>query len=47
MSTPWKCVGGVHVGPYSFSASAVRGGEWKTSCPSYFTPRERTLLTIE
>jgi hypothetical protein len=31
----------VEVYPHAFLTSALDGGEWSTSCPGRFTPRER------
>jgi hypothetical protein len=41
--TPWRHLGERRYSSYSFSTSALDGGEWSASRPSCaFTPRERT-----
>jgi hypothetical protein len=41
--TPWRRLGGEEVYSYSFSTSALDGGEWSASLPGRaFTPGERT-----
>jgi hypothetical protein len=44
--TPWRRLGGEEYSSYSFSTSALDGGEWSASRPDRaFTPGERTLGT--
>jgi hypothetical protein len=41
--TPWKRLGEMKYSSYSFSTSALDGGEWSALCPGRaFTPGERT-----
>jgi hypothetical protein len=44
--TPWMRLGGEEYSSYSFSTSALDGGEWSASRPGRtFTPGERTPTT--
>jgi hypothetical protein len=40
-----KVYGGVDISIHIFLTSALTGGEWSTSRPSHFTPRERARGT--
>jgi hypothetical protein len=41
-----KAYGGVDVYIHIFLTSALAGGEWSTSRPGRFTPREKAPVTI-
>ena len=47
LSTPWTHIWGVKVQLHSFLTFALDGSEWSTSCPSCFTPGERTPVPTE